>query len=128
RVHKIIMIFVLILLFACNSKYEKFKEIKKEYYTFSEVIEKDNLVYYKDNDALFSGKIVEQDSSGRIVMELNYKNGIKHGQEIHFEYFYTDLPVVVLEGHWTNGKKSGIWKSHDGEGQMTIIRNYNDTK
>ena len=123
-----ILLLLILLLIACNSKPEKTTEIKNEAYSYLDVLENDSLVYLKSENVLFSGSIIEKDSTGRILMEITYKDGKKHGQEIRYEYFYTDLPVVVLEGTWANGKKAGIWKSHDGEGQMTIIKNYDKIK
>ena len=123
---KILVLFIISLfIFSCNSKHEQTKEVKVEGYTYADVTEQDSLLYLKNENVLFSGVIVEKDSRGRIVKELNYQNGLKHGSEIHFEYFESDLAVVVMEGNWTNGMKSGIWKSHDGEGQMTVIKEYN---
>ena len=110
---------------SCNAESKQIKEIAKSSYTINDVIEIDSLLYFKNDSMLVSGVVVEKDSFCRIVKELNYKNGLKHGSEIHFEYFESDLAVVVMEGNWTNGMKSGIWKSHDGEGQMTVIKEYN---
>jgi antitoxin component YwqK of YwqJK toxin-antitoxin module len=120
----LLFILLLIYIFSCNSKHEQSREVEGQIYSQSDVIEKDSLLLFKNKNALFSGILVEKDSSDRILLELNYKDGLKHGQEIRYEYFYTDLPVVVLEGNWTNGIKSGIWKSHDGEGQTTVIKDY----
>jgi len=121
----LLIVFTSLVMFSCNSSPEKVtKEISK-YYTNVDVVEKDSLLYFTNNDTLFSGGIIEKDSVGRIIKEIEYENGLKHGSEIHYEYFESDLAIVVLEGNWTDGKKSGIWKSHDGEGQMTVIKEYN---
>ena len=116
---KILTISVLFLLISCQSN--KYKE---KVYNFEDVVVKDSLVYQKERDVLFSGVIFERDSVGRVISKLNYDKGRKHGLEIQYEYFDADVAVVVLEGNWTKGRKSGTWKSYDGEGQITVIMEY----
>jgi antitoxin component YwqK of YwqJK toxin-antitoxin module len=125
---KVSIVLILFILFSCNSKQPQVKKNESEIATFDDIVEKDSLVYVKNENILFSGTIVKKESLQRIVQELNYSNGKKNGQEIHYKYFYSDVPIVVLEGNWSNGKKTGIWKSHDGSGQMTIIRDYDKIK
>ncbi len=119
-----LLISVSIIVFSCNSTNEQVKDNTSEAFTYNDVVEQHKLIYFKGNNNLFSGMIVEKDSLGRVVKEMNYEKGKKHGPEIQFEYFESDLAIIIFEGNWTNGKKSGIWKSHDGEGQMTIVKDY----
>lgn len=118
----LLLISVILIIYSCNASQEQAKKIAQDSFLINELFEKDSLLYFIN--APVTGKAVELDSMGRVVKEIYYVKGLKHGMEIHYEYFESDLPVVVLEGNWTKGKKSGIWKSHDGEGQMTIIKKY----
>jgi antitoxin component YwqK of YwqJK toxin-antitoxin module len=126
--NKKIFVIALLVLVSCNKNNKKQEDLSLNEFTYSDVFEKDSVLYFQDGKKLFTGKIINSDSTGRVVKEISYVNGLKHGQEIHFEYFYSDLPVVIMEGTWKKGKKVGLWKSHDGEGRMTVIKNYDQRK
>lgn len=120
------IIYLSLIILSCNSESKQINEVAENRYITNDVIEEEGLLYIKNDSLLVSGTVVAKDSIGRLMKEINYKNGLKHGSEIHYEYYESDLPVVVLEGFWTNGNKSGIWKLHEGEGRMAIIQNYNN--
>ena len=59
---------------------------------------------YKDSKRHGETKIFNSD--GKLIILQNYKNGILHGP---VKYFDTNDGICLLEGHFINGDKDGLW-------------------
>lgn len=69
----------------------------------------------------FSGKVIKADAKGNIEEEIEFNNGIMHGQRVIFD----EDGSKRAEGMMTNDIKSGLWIYYDYNGNIEKIVSMN---
>ncbi len=87
-----------------NYKKGKLNGIKKVFYDDGSVAEILNYV-----DGKRDGNYKRFGVNEKILEDLNYKNDELHGAAT----FYDGLGNIILQGQYTNGLKTGIWKTYE---------------
>ena len=78
----------------------------------SKMEERNGIVYVIGEDKPFTGKFIEKYNDGQIKIEINYKNGTKHGKEKN----YHPNGKIFKEQEWKDGNLNGKIKSWDENG------------
>ena len=79
----------------------------------SQVVEKDG-VFCDGSGNPYSGSYTQKNSDGSNLRLLNIESGLLHGEVI----FYSSTGAVEEKGHYTNGKKSGVWHQFNSKGSV----------
>lgn len=87
-----------------NYKKGKLNGVKKIFYDDGSVAEILNYV-----DGKREGNYKRYGVNEKILEDLNYKGNELHG----LATFYDGLGKIILQGQYTNGVKSGIWKTYE---------------
>ncbi|WP_338375643.1 hypothetical protein [uncultured Flavobacterium sp.] len=87
-----------------NYKKGKLNGVKKVFYDDGSVAEILNYI-----DGKREGNYKKFGVNEKILEDLNYKNNELHG----LASFYDGLGNMILQGQYTNGLKSGVWKTYE---------------
>jgi antitoxin component YwqK of YwqJK toxin-antitoxin module len=87
-----------------NYKKGKLNGIKKTFYDDGAITE---ILNYVDNKR--EGNYKKFGVNEKILEELNYKNDELHGDAT----YYDGLGNIIIQGQYKNGLKSGIWKTYE---------------
>ncbi len=103
----------LILLASCTQRIDYLKELPS-----IKIME--GMVYYKGTP--FTGELFQNDESGQLEFERNYKDGIRDGS--YKQYF--ENGQLEMEGNYKDGKDNGLFKQYNENGQLKMEGNYKD--
>ena len=83
-----------------------------------EVLNSDTLYV---GDTLFSGKTFHRTKNGVQHEILNYKNGLKNGEYVHYNCDGT----IGITGEYLNGEKTGLWVFRNYTGDTILKLDFN---
>ena len=87
-----------------NYKKGKLNGVKKTFYDDGAIAE---IQYYVDGKR--DGNYKKYGVNEKILEDLNYKNDELHGDAT----YYDGLGNIILQGQYTEGLKSGVWKTYE---------------
>ncbi len=94
------------------------------YYPNGDIKYKLGYGYAKDQDLVLDGRICYYYPQKRIKKLIDYKNGLKHGVEINFNWY----GYIKSYGNWRNDDKHGEWIYYDSDFNQIGIEKYTKGK
>ncbi|MEV1288695.1 hypothetical protein [Micromonospora sp. NPDC049679] len=74
------------------------------------------------DERLVTGEVAEYDANGELIAVIGYRDGLKHGSELH----YFPGGKLQYRGEWANGRAVGVHHAWYLSGQMAEEHHYSD--
>ncbi len=88
--------------------------------SFGQIIQKEDGLYYNEDNTLYSGTYIEFYTDGIKRIELNLLKGKKEGPTI----LYNEEGNIIEERSFSDNEKDGTWKTYNSKGIQIAEANY----
>ena len=115
--NKYLTIPLILLLFACSSKNLSKPPVRT--IPLANVIENEGIIYEKNSQTPFTGRLVKYHSNGQLSFVSTYLDGLEHGPYIR----YFDNGDIKLKTNYEYGKEHGVHLRYR-RGKVTHQKHY----